>query len=327
MTCPGCAAEIPDAALSCPQCRRLTHAAELEDLAHRAKEAWRVGNFTEEQALWRESIKLLPEDTVQYQTIRKRLEELAQQSAAAQPSSGSWRKKLSMGIGPTLLLILAKGKFLLLGLTKLTTLLSMAASLGVYWALYGWPLALGTVISIYIHEMGHVASMRRYGLPASAPMFIPGLGAFIRLRGVRLSPIVDSRIGLAGPIYGLGAALGALAVYYITHVRVWGVIANFGAWINLFNLIPIWQLDGSRGFHSQTKIQRGALALVALVLFALSRNEMLAGIAIVGLFRLFTRDVETKPDNTGLAQFAGLLVALTLVYMLSASAMATAATP
>src|SRR5205823_28674 len=101
-------------------------------------------------------------------------------------------------------------------LTKIGTLLTMFASLGVYWALYGWALALGVVISIYIHEMGHVAMIRHYGFPASAPMFIPGLGAFIRLRGVHLPPIPDARIGLAGPVYGLGAALAALAVYYVT---------------------------------------------------------------------------------------------------------------
>src|ERR1035437_4631322 len=97
-----------------------------------------------------------------------------------------WRQKVSMGAGPLLLLALTKGKFLLLGLTKMGTLLTMLASLGVYWAMYGWAFALGLVVSIYTHEMGHVAAIRRYGFPASAPMFIPGFGAFIQLRGIRL---------------------------------------------------------------------------------------------------------------------------------------------
>jgi len=66
-----------------------------------------------------------------------------------------------MGVGPALLLLLSKGKFLLLGLTKIGTLLTMFASIGVYWALYGWALALGVVVSIYIHEMGHVGMIRR----------------------------------------------------------------------------------------------------------------------------------------------------------------------
>jgi Zn-dependent protease len=82
------------------------------------------------------------------------------------------------------------------------TLLAMLASLGVYWTMYGWAFAAGLVISIYIHEMGHVAAIRRYGFPASAPKFIPGFGALIQLRGVRPPPVPDARIGLAGPLMG-----------------------------------------------------------------------------------------------------------------------------
>jgi len=324
MICPACGAEVPDSSLSCPQCRRLTHAAELEDLARRAKAAWRVGKFAEERELWARSLTLVPEDTLQYRSLRARIDELDQQAAAAHPSHGGWRKA-SMGIGPALVLLLSKGKLLLLGLTKIGTLLTMAASLGVYWAMYGWELALGVVLSIYIHEMGHVTAIRHYGLPASAPMFIPGLGAFIRLRGVRLPPIPDARIGLAGPWYGLGASMVALAVYYVTGARIWGVIANFGAVINLFNLIPVWQLDGSRGMHSLTRMQRGVVLAVVLALYWLTSIKMLLLVAMGCGYRLFTRDWEREPDNAGLAQFAGVLASLALVGALSLSATAIAA--
>ena len=75
------------------------------------------------------------------------------------------------------LFLLTKGKLLLFGLSKGTTFLSMLAALGVYWTLWGWKFALGFVLSIYVHEMGHVAAMKRFGLAATAPMFIPGFGA------------------------------------------------------------------------------------------------------------------------------------------------------
>ena len=180
MNCPACGTPMEATALSCPACRRLMHAAELEDLAKRAGGAWRIGDFTVERTLWAQSLPLLPEDTVQHRTIQARIGEIDQQRAQTGGTpQGSWRQKLSMGAGPLLLLALTKGKFLLLGLTKMGTLLTMLASLGVYWAMYGWAFALGLVVSIYIHEMGHVAAIRRYGLPASAPMFIPGFGAFI----------------------------------------------------------------------------------------------------------------------------------------------------
>jgi Zn-dependent protease len=189
----------------------------------------------------------------------------------------------------------------------------------VYWALYGWALALGVVLSIYVHEMGHVAMIRRYGFPASAPMFIPGLGAFIQLRGVRLPPIPDARVGLAGPVYGLGAALAALGAYYVSGVKVWGVIAHFGAWINLFNLIPVWQLDGSRGLHSLARSQRGLVLMAAATLWLLTSNPMLLLIAIGCGYRMFTRDWQAEPDHTGLAQFLALLTLLAAVVKLSGS--------
>jgi Zn-dependent protease len=311
--CPQCSTEITLDALSCPQCRRLTHAAELEALASQAKAAWRVGNFAEERKLWQQSLDLLPPDTVQYAKIRARVGELNEQSAIADGRPGGGWRKGAAGIGPALLLLLTKGKALLLGLTKVGTLLTMAASLGVYWAIYGWALAFGVVLSIYLHEMGHVIAIRHYGFKATAPMFIPGLGALIRMRGLRLPPIPDSRIGLAGPIYGLGAALAALAMYYTTHAKIWGAIAHFGAVVNLFNLIPIWQLDGSRGVRSLTRAQRGMVLTAATILWALTSNSMLFLVGGVCGYRMFTRDWQKEPDNAGLFQFVGLLGALTLV--------------
>lgn len=323
MICPGCGSELPEMALSCPECRTLIHASKLEDLARRARESWRLGRFREERALWAESLALLPEDTVQHHSIASRVAELDTQLAGAERHSReSWRKA-SMGIGPALVLLLSKGKFLLLGLTKIGSLLTMFASLGVYWAMYGWALAAGVVVSIYIHEMGHVSMIRHYGFPATPPMFIPGLGALIRMRGVRLSPIPDSRIGLAGPMYGLGAAAAALAIYYATGVKTWGVIAHFGGWINLFNLIPVWQLDGSRGIRSLTRFERGVVLAAAGTLWLLIGNPMLLLITIVCTCRMFTRDWQQDADRHGVIQFAGLLAALALIVTLSAGSAAT----
>jgi Zn-dependent protease len=203
-----------------------------------------------------------------------------------------------------------KLKALIFGLTKLTTLLSMFAFFGVYWSLYGWALALGLVISIYVHEMGHVIALRGYGLPASAPMFIPGLGAFIRLKSSAITPVQDARIGLEGPMYGLGAALLSLCAYVITGAKIWAAIAHIGAVINLFNLIPIWQLDGSRGFHSLTRSQRTIVLACAVVAWLITQEPMLLLIAIGAGYRLFLKDAAPEPDNTGLIHFAGLIAAL-----------------
>jgi Zn-dependent protease len=213
-----------------------------------------------------------------------------------------------------------KLKSLLLGLTKLSTLLSMFAFFGVYWSLYGWGLALGLVISIYIHEMGHVIAIRGYGMRATAPMFIPGFGAFIRLRSEAITPVQDARIGLAGPIYGLGAAIGALLAYALTGAKIWAAIAHLGAVINLFNLIPIWQLDGSRAFRSLTKAQRTVVLAAAVLAWLITQEPMLLLIAAGAIYRQFTKDASPDPDNTALIHFAGLIAALaTLVAVARAS--------
>jgi Zn-dependent protease len=311
VACPDCGVPIEESALSCPSCHCLTHAKELEALAAEAQQATVRGDLARARELWIKSLTLLPQDSVQYRSIKAHIENLK-----TAPQGNGW-KKGAAGIGPALLLLFTKGKLLLLGLTKLSTLLSMLAFAGVYWALYGWKFAVGMVFSIYIHEMGHVLTLREYGIPASAPMFIPGFGAFIRLQQLRITPIQDARVGLAGPIYGLGAAAFALAAGYATGAKAWDAIAHFGAVINLFNLIPVWQLDGGRGLASQTRQQRLLILVSAAVLWWVTGEVMLGLITLGAGYRLFTKDAAQEPDNTGMAQFLGLLGALSVVAMLA----------
>jgi Zn-dependent protease len=237
--------------------------------------------------------------------MRKRLGELGVFGAAL------WKFKTFA------LLVLTKGKLLLLGLTKLSTLGSMLLSMGLYWSLYGWKFAVGFVLSIYVHEMGHVAALARYGIPATAPMFIPGFGAFVRMKAYPASASEDARVGLAGPLWGLGAALAALGMHLLTGSGLWGAIAQAGAWINLLNLIPVWQLDGGRGFHALTRHHRGLVVGAALVLWLLTSETLLVVVALAAGYRLFTKDYPEQPDNIALFQFMGLLGALSVVYLIA----------
>src|SRR5260370_20561054 len=108
------------------------------------------------------------------------------------------------------LIALTKAKFLLFGLAKVKTLLTMLASFALYWSLYGWGFAAGFILGIYVHEMGHIWALRQFGLRASAPMFIPGFGAFVSLYDSPANVGQDARIGLAGPFWGAGAAIACL---------------------------------------------------------------------------------------------------------------------
>jgi Zn-dependent protease len=313
--CESCRTELSPEALVCPACSALVHAADLKQLAADADAASTSGDLLSARTHWTSALALLPAGSQQHKVIRDRVSELTRSLDASSASSTAgkdgvpwWRRGLP-GLATGAVLLLSKLKFLLLGLTKASTFISMFAFFGVYWSVYGWPLALGLVLSIYIHEMGHVAMLSRCGIAASAPMFIPGVGALVQLKQRVDDPLIDAKIGLAGPVWGLGAALVALAVYALTHATIWFAIAQLTAFLNLFNLTPIWQLDGSRGVHVLARGERWALVgAVALMLLA-TEQRMLLIVGGVAVWRAFQRDAGPGDTRT-LATFVALVIVL-----------------
>lgn len=284
-------------------------------------------------ATWRTALELLPADSRQYQTILAEVTALSQRidtgepatarvlmpEPARPPQQSRWLARLA-ALGAAALLmwklkfvlvfLLTKAKLLVLGLTKATTLFSMLLSLGVYWTQWGWQFALGLVVSIYIHEMGHVAALQRFGIPATAPMFIPGFGALVRMRQYPATPQEDARVGLAGPLWGLGAALAAYVVFLATGWASWAAIARVGAWINLFNLLPVWQLDGSRGFRALSRGQRWLAVLALALLWYTTGEGLLVLLVLVAGLRACASDASATPDQRTLLHYVGLVVAL-----------------
>lgn len=327
LRCPECGTEIAPAILACPSCRRLVHGAELRGLAETAEAAAAAGNLTGALASWREAMHLLPPDTRQYDTIASKVAELSRQvDATGTPSrpkeKPAWAARLGVLGGVALLLwkfkfvlgfLLTKGKLLLLGLTKGSTFFSMALSLGIYWQLFGWKFAVGVIVSIYIHEMGHVAMLTRFGIHATAPMFIPGFGAVIRSRYYPKDVVADARVGLAGPIWGLATAIVAYLIFLATDSPGWGAIAEVGAWINLFNLLPVWQLDGAHGYRALTKQQRWLATAVIGVMWYLTAEGLLV-LLLIGSAAVagFGKPAE-RPDGRALLEYSLLIVALSLL--------------
>jgi Zn-dependent protease len=287
--CARCATELSEFALACPACLALVHRERLQDLAGRAGAAEASNDLATARQLWLEARGLVPQQSEQNALITARLQALPLDDpstpVAATAGGRSWRGQAgaaAVGIG---LLLTGKLKFLLLGLTKLKTLLSMFGFIGVYWSIHGWPLAVGIAVSIYIHEMGHVAELRRLGIQAGAPLFIPGVGALVMLKERITDPIIDARIGLAGPIWGLGAAIAALIVYGATGLPIWLAIAELTAFINLFNLIPVWQLDGARGFHALSQTERWMVVAATGIAVWASGVGVLWIVGAVALYR------------------------------------------
>ena len=237
---------------------------------------------------------------------------LAPGVALERDTSRPWWLRHLATAGGVALLLLGKLKFLLLGLTKVTTVVSMFAFFAVYWSRFGWPLALGIVVSIYIHEMGHVSMLRGLGIQSGAPIFIPGVGALVMLKQRITDPLIDAKIGLAGPVWGLGAALAALTIYGFTGADIWLAIAKLTGFINLFNLIPVWQLDGSRGLHALGRRDRWILVGVVAAAFMVTGVGLLVIVGAVAAWRAMEK--QTGPgDPLVLSTFLVLIGALSFL--------------
>ena len=318
--CPQCGTHWAEGILACPQCGRLVYSSTLNRMAAEAAAAETASDAPRAITLWRMALSLLPPGAGQRRTIEDTITRLERAQAggagdaeAIEKKSRSWKKWLGVA-APAAAFLATKGKFLILGLTKLPTLLSMLVFMSFYWERWGWGFALGFVLCIYIHEMGHVITLKHYGIPASAPLFIPGLGAVIFAKQRIVSPAQDARVGLAGPAAGLLAALGCLALYPITGSKLFLALTVLGAYINLFNLIPILFLDGARGFRGLNDTQRWMVAGVAIVSYFLFSSSLSLGIAAVMAARLLffrkSKEAEPPPDWVAFGLFAALLLTL-----------------
>ena len=144
--------------------------------------------------------------------------------------------------------ILTKGGYLLALLFKIpaaATLISLLISFGGYSLLRGPGFAAGLLAMLFIHEMGHVVEIRRQGMQATAPIFIPFLGAAIFQRSHPTTALKQAQIGIAGPIAGTIGATAAFVLYGATHNDLFLLTAWLGFFLNLLNMIPVWQLDGA----------------------------------------------------------------------------------
>ena len=206
----------------------------------------------------------------------------------------AWRGLLRKLAAPLIALglLLWKFKFVVVALFKFklfTVAGSMLVSIAAYALLWGRKFAVGFVLLLLVHELGHVLEARRQGIPATAPMFIPFLGAFITMKQLPANAWREAQVALAGPVVGsLGAAAvwAAGAAYDSDFLRA---LAFVGFFLNLFNLLPVIPLDGGRAaaaLHPAIWL----LGLAGLLVLAfLSPNPILLLILVLGGFELWSR--------------------------------------
>jgi Zn-dependent protease len=220
-----------------------------------------------------------------------------------------WWKRAGGAIAAAAIVVVkfaAKLKAVLLLLPKLkilTTSGSMLVSVAAYSLIWGWKFAFGFVVLLLVHEMGHVIQLRREGIDASAPLFIPFFGAAVWSKSLGDNAVAEARVGLAGPILGsIGAAL-CIPIADATGNEFWRALAFTGFFLNLFNLLPVVPLDGGRAMAAMAPWMwfAGLLAMLALA-FAFP-NPIILLIALLAAFETWRRWRSLRAGGDGVRAY------------------------
>lgn len=171
-----------------------------------------------------------------------------------QPKKGKGARTAG-GILVTLLALGAKFKSILLAVAGLKWLIfapkillsfgSIIASVWLYALFWGWKFGIVFVALLAVHELGHYLTFRNFGIPASLPLFIPGLGAFVS-SPMSKDPARNAIAAIMGPVFGVLASAVCWGYGLATGEPFWIAAAYVGFFLNLFNLIPAYPLDGGR---------------------------------------------------------------------------------
>jgi Zn-dependent protease len=308
-TCGRCGKPLAPGALVCGTCQAMVHANRLEELAASARAHEERRELVAAHSDWQAALELLPADSSQAVWVRTKLAELfeAIRDEAAKDKAPGWTAKL--GPFAPIVLLLLKGKFFL-SLLKLKFLLSFAAFAGIYWALYGAKFGVGLAVLILVHELGHFVAVKRRGLAADLPMFIPGFGAYVRWTAAGVSPATRALVSLAGPLAGaLGAAICAL-LWLQTRQGLWIGLASFSAFVNLMNLIPVWTLDGGQAMVAINRPGRIGIAIAAVLFAAFFSQPLLLLVAGGAVYRAFEKELAADmPTQYGVTAYFMTLVA------------------
>jgi Zn-dependent protease len=201
-------------------------------------------------------------------------------------SAQLWKRWGPLGVA----LVFVAGKLKLalpiLKFAKLGTLVTMVLALWVYAQIWGFAFALGFILLIFVHEMGHGLVMRQQGIPTGAPVFIPFVGAVIAMKEMPKNGYVEALVALGGPAVGTLGAIVCLVVAAATGSLFWYALASTGFLINLFNMIPISPLDGGRIVGVISRWLWAAGYAVGIAVFLVTHSPILFLILILGLFGL-----------------------------------------
>ena len=310
-SCPQCSHWIPAGVLACPDCQTIIYSDYLRKLALAATSAEREGQWAIARDAWRRTLGWLPPDSTQIATIQGKIGDLERRLQAGEQQKANWTKRLGPFAPVAFFLLKIKsGLFLLF---KLKFLLSFFAFFGLYWAIFGWKFGLGFALSILIHEMGHYVAARVRGLKVDLPVFLPGLGAYVRWYSMGI-PLDDlASIALAGPFFGLLTAAACAGVAVATGSPLFAALAHTCAWLNLLNLIPLLGLDGAQATYALSRLQRGLVLASSVVMLIVSHEFVFLFVALGMAWRTFTGPEPSQSSTRTMIRYILLLFVLSTV--------------
>jgi Zn-dependent protease len=312
--CKRCSHELATGALVCDQCHALVHSEELDRLAAAAKELEAKREFGRARQAWLSALQLLPPASTQADWIKQHAKELDVDSDAARtsvPSDNTWAQSPAAAASPASETAPRTVRF------RLTSILSFIAFVGIYWAASGMRFGIGFAVLILIHEMGHFVDIKRRGLPADMPVFLPGLGAYVRWQALGVSLETRAAISLAGPLAGLLASLACAVIWSQTGNPFWAALARVGAILNLLNLIPVWVLDGGQAALALSKTERIVLLIASVALgLALGQNMFFLVALGFGYQAFFAGSFPARASRVTTIYFIAVLTALGVIIRL-----------
>jgi Zn-dependent protease len=193
------------------------------------------------------------------------------------PRGRDWRGGFRRAIGPLIAAVVALAKWSFL----LVKFGSIFIAVGAYALFFGWKFAIGLVLLLLLHELGHYVEAKREGLNPKLPVFIPFLGAYVQY--TRGNPWQTARVAIAGPILGGVASLVCYVIGRADSSDLFLALAYFGFFINLINLIPVGILDGGAVWRSAKWLRLGGgrdKALITYVLYGATAVALLVGMIV-----------------------------------------------
>lgn len=298
--CRSCNSELTPILLACPSCGVFTKTPLLLEHAAKATAFEQATDWKNAILEWRHLLNGLPALSLQADQVRKKIQDTVIKLKSTASAS---LRRLPFEVAHVFYALVRDP----------WAAFSFVLSLVIYsWSTNVFVAAILLGL-IFIHEAGHFLVMSRFGNPPRAPIFVPGMGAFVRSTFIPAGALEDARVGLAGPAWGGGAVLLLLPLYGVWPVPILRVIILVGAALNLINLFPLWPFDGSKCYRAIGQRDRWIIAALLLLLLWAFKGKVLTALAIGGILRLWDAKTAGPSDPLTRWTYIGLVLSLATI--------------